>query len=1676
RGETFYGSIHINASGSQGRPITIGAYGSGDKPIITSLVSLNNWTSVGNGIYESHDPLLGSEVNIVLVNNAIQEMGRYPNSNSSNGGYLTIQSTNGHNNVVGSGVSGNWNGGEVVIRKSHWTIDRHKIVSQFGNIISFDGKGGSYSPAKGYGFFIQGHPNTLDREGEWYFNPSSKRLRMHFGSSQPNSKRIEVSTEDFLVTNSWNKDFIVFDNIHLKGANKKAFHIVRSNNFHIKNCDIEFSGENGMTIEDSRDFTFENSKLLYSNNNGVDLRGNTANAVIKNNRVENTGVFAGMGQSGVGNGIAILTGSDNNLIEYNEIKNTGYVGIRFGGNSTVVKNNLIESFCMTRDDGAAIYTWSGPSNIEYRGRKIIGNIILNGIGAPEGTPSNTHQVEGIYLDDNSAGVEITNNTVENVSGKGIFLHNARNVVIQNNTLFNNGVQLRLAHDRLGNPIRNVTMRENIFVAKTKDQLAASVSSIKKDIGEMGNFDNNSYARPFNDLLTFYAHNGNEKAENIDLNVWKSKFGKDQSSQASPISIPEYEVTHIDKNNKYANGAFNTRLATIQGIYGSNSKISWADGQLDGGTLQVEGRGNSSITKAVGSVKRSTYYVLKFTAKATKDAYVDLTIMKSIIPFTEVAPKVTLKISKGRGEYEAVFPVDASQPLASIRFAFNNQDLTYWLDNVGLYEAEAVPLDPDDYFKFEYNYSAKSKEIALGGTYIDVKNNTYSGKVSLAPYSSKVLIRTSKSTAPVEQPNQAPQIRIISPSQNEGFETGSDIEFIAEAEDKDGRVSKVEFYNGTALLGAATSTPFAFTWKNVALGEYTITAKATDDNSSSTISDPVKVKVKAPTSVGEEDSDGKPGGGNSSPPPPKEEEVTPGIPAGDFALYLNAGSHEDVRFEGKLYKGDDGFKDHFSQSSSKNINTAASGDLLYQTERHSERLDYSIPVPNGVYTVKTHHNELWFGKGGPVSKKGNRVFDVILEGKLVKDDLDLFVENGNKQVTLIFDRVEVKDGKLDLELASSSNRSTISGISIESLGKGADDDGPPVQEEPEESVEDPSPQPAFSLHLNAGTDKDYEYQGKTFKGDVNYKDYYNSSTSVNVNLAASSDAIFTTERHGEFLEYTIPVPNGIYIVTTYHNELWFGKGGPSSAKGRRVFDISLEGKLVQEDLDIFVESGNKELLLTFNEVEVKDGILNLEIASSQNRSTISAVSIESVTNFTDDKTPPFSLEPMDPVEDSPPSQTAYSLHLNAGSDKDYKYQGNIFKGDLKYSGYYNSTASTNVNLAASSDAIFTTERHDENLEYSIPVPNGTYTVITYHNELWFGKGGPSAIKGRRIFDIMLEEKLVKGGVDLFVENKNKQTKLTFEGIVVKDGELNLKLASSMNRATISALSIIRSGGKTGSPDDDEEKLKTKPIETSFSLFLNVGTDKSVQMGGNEYIGDNHRPDYFSNPTQVNTNPAASSEALYQSERHADRLSYSIPVPNGTYTVETFHNELWFGKGGSPEMKGRRVFDINIQGVLMKDDFDLFEEDNRPTKLTFEDIIVTEGSIDLELIASSNRATLSGIAIYTGNQPVGNANLRMLQVNGDEEKALEKASTSEEIKLYPNPAREHVTLSIDGEHHLQSILIHNMNGQLMRDLDPLLIKDSQGNYAISLSNIPQGVYLVSLVDREKIIERIRLLVKP
>src|SRR5690606_30563930 len=118
RGDTFYGTIEVSESGSPGNPIVISAYDSGPLPVITSLVTLTDWRSVGNGVYESQNASLSTDANILLWNDKIQEIGRYPNSNAKNGGYLTISGSSGNRSVTSSELSSspNFSGGEVVIR------------------------------------------------------------------------------------------------------------------------------------------------------------------------------------------------------------------------------------------------------------------------------------------------------------------------------------------------------------------------------------------------------------------------------------------------------------------------------------------------------------------------------------------------------------------------------------------------------------------------------------------------------------------------------------------------------------------------------------------------------------------------------------------------------------------------------------------------------------------------------------------------------------------------------------------------------------------------------------------------------------------------------------------------------------------------------------------------------------------------------------------------------------------------------------------------------------------------------------------------------------------------------------------------------------------------------------------------------------------------------------------------------------------------------------------------------------------------------------------------------------------------------------------------------------------------------------------------------------------------
>jgi hypothetical protein len=205
----------------------------------------------------------------------------------------------------------------------------------------------------------------------------------------------------------------------------------------------------------------------------------------------------------------------------------------------------------------------------------------------------------------------------------------------------------------------------------------------------------------------------------------------------------------------------------------------------------------------------------------------------------------------------------------------------------------------------------------------------------------------------------------------------------------------------------------------------------------------------------------------------------------------------------------------------------------------------------------------------------------------------------------------------------------------------------------------------------------------------------------------------------------------------------------------------------------------------------------------------------------------------------------------------------------------------------------------------------------------------------------------------------------------------------------------------------------------------------------------------------------------------------------------HHELWFGHAGSAAQAGKRVYDISLQGKVLKSDFDLYvENNNAPTLLSFENIEVTDGKLVLEMNAKVNNASISGIAIIGSAAKGGNiaANLRTSQNSFNrgykemysrgykEMDVYTETVAKDEIRIFPNPAKERATLEINAEIERGRVLIHNMNGQLVSHFDLASIKTENNQFNIPLNNLTQGMYLVSISNEQTVINKQRLIVNP
>jgi hypothetical protein len=97
-------------------------------------------------------------------------------------------------------------------------------------------------------------------------------------------------------------------------------------------------------------------------------------------------------------------------------------------------------------------------------------------------------------------------------------------------------------------------------------------------------------------------------------------------------------------------------------------------------------------------------------------------------------------------------------------------------------------------------------------------------------------------------NRPPTATLTSPANAATFTAPATVSLAATASDSDGTIAKVEFYNGTTLLGTATTAPYSFTWSSVAAGTYTLKAMAYDNTGASTSSASITITVSQATST------------------------------------------------------------------------------------------------------------------------------------------------------------------------------------------------------------------------------------------------------------------------------------------------------------------------------------------------------------------------------------------------------------------------------------------------------------------------------------------------------------------------------------------------------------------------------------------------------------------------------------------------------------------------------------------------------------------------------------------------------------------------------------------------------------------------------------------------------------
>ncbi len=681
-----------------------------------------------------------------------------------------------------------WKGGTFVGRTNNWTYTQSEIKSiNASSLTAADQLVGGAGLALNNGYFLQGKLHALDFPGEWFLDEAKSLL--YFvppkGTRCPQlENRITVSV---FKTGFIMNDYLTIRDLHLQGYSQAAIKVGHeSQHGKLDGCTI-FNSHQGISGSQNSHIEITNNTLRDLFSFGISFWP-TTKTIIRGNTIENVGLYPGI----EGRYVGIRIGSNEPkesegiVISHNTVKNTGYVGImlRVGDakkEPNVIEKNVIDHTLMTLGDGGSIYLNNA------NGVVIRDNIITNAIGNKESWDQGVGHFEyttyafGIVAyGDNNKDNQIIHNTIINTDEGYHEDPGAKNTIIKDNVFYNNRVyqvKLSMDHEKKSGSL-NYTVTDNVFYSVAPFQWVMRQNSNPDLNWNFGTFDRNYYCNPYSvdryasayvtqsankaGALIWRWHRVNDGPKYSSLNMANYQILSKQDAHSKTdlekwtvfrIGDKLYEVQENLSANYISNDTFDGDTTPWE-ISSGTATIEKKTG-MEGKALKIKTDPNMYQTRLNNGepipFEKGEYYLFSFTIASEDVTEVEVNYHKRVSEFStkDLDSKRFFTVGPQAQTYSYIFKVNELAEDMRMIFHALKETSTYWLDNVSLYKVSLKEaMEPTEKSKIFVNPTDNEAVTSLNGiNYRDLDGNPVSGSITLAPFSSQILINVS-GTAPI----------------------------------------------------------------------------------------------------------------------------------------------------------------------------------------------------------------------------------------------------------------------------------------------------------------------------------------------------------------------------------------------------------------------------------------------------------------------------------------------------------------------------------------------------------------------------------------------------------------------------------------------------------------------------------------------------------------------------------------------------------------------------------------------------------------------------------------------------------------------------------------------------------------------------------------------------------------